>query len=160
MSDNKKLIKTPEELKILGDYIKKNNSKLVFTNGCFDILHIGHIRYLREAKKLGDYLFIALNSDISVKKLKGNSRPINSENIRAEILSELISIDYIYIFQETTASETIEILRPNIYAKGGDYDLSKVPEKNILDKINSEIIFLNFQDGFSTSSLIQKIKNN
>ena len=110
-----------EELKLQG-------KKVVFTNGCFDILHVGHLRYLNEAKKQGDILIVGVNSDSSVRQLKGEGRPINNEIDRAEMLSGLKAVDFTVIFEELTPIETLEKLKPSIHVKGGDYDKNKLPE--------------------------------
>lgn len=101
--------------------MKNKGKKIVFTNGCFDILHVGHIQYLEEAKSYGDVLIVGLNTDASVRKLKGESRPINNQNDRANILSSLSSVDYVVIFEEETPYELIRLISPDILVKGGDY---------------------------------------
>lgn len=137
--------------------IRKENKTIVLTNGCFDILHVGHVRYLKEAKKLGDYLFIGVNSDSSVKKLKGESRPLNQENDRAEILGSLYFVDYLYIFPEQTADNLILKIKPDVYVKGGDYTKDSLPEAKTIDKIGADVAFINFIDGYSTTKIIEKI---
>ena len=112
--------------------LKAKGKKIVFTNGCFDILHVGHVRYLKEAKALGDILILGLNSDCSVKSLKGSNRPINNESDRAEVLSALKSIDYVVIFDEKTAENIVGEVKPDIYAKGGDYSIDTLPEAKIV----------------------------
>lgn len=153
-----KLIQTPQELKALAE----NNSqqKLIVTNGCFDILHIGHIRYLQQAQLLGDKLLIGLNSDHSIQKIKGPSRPINNQLIRAEMLAALACVDYIYIFDEDTADNLLMLSKPSLYTKGGDYNLDNLPEKDTLQKINCQFKSLNFHQGHSTTNIIEKIQNN
>jgi rfaE bifunctional protein nucleotidyltransferase chain/domain len=138
--------------------IKDNGQTIVLTNGCFDILHIGHARYLKEAKKLGDYLFIGINSDDSVKKLKGPDRPLNNQNDRAELLSYFSDVDYLIIFEEDTADNLITLIKPDIYVKGGDYTKESLPESKTLDLVGSNIAFISFVDGYSTTKLIEKIK--
>lgn len=139
--------------------IKEQNKKIVLTNGCFDIIHLGHAKYLQEAKKLGDYLFIGVNSDSSVKRLKGDSRPINKENDRAELLTFLESVDYAVIFEEQTADELIKKIKPDIYVKGGDYTRESLPEANTLDNLNIDTAFIKFEDGYSTTNVIKKINS-
>lgn len=134
------------------------NKTIVATNGCFDILHIGHVRYLHQAKALGDVLVIGINSDQSVKELKGLNRPINRAEDRAEILQALSCVDFTYIFEQKTADEFLKIVKPNIYVKGGDYSLEELPEKSTLEKLNIQVTFLPFQDGYSTTSILQKSK--
>ena len=150
------LIKNIEELSNLKNNLK---GRLVCTNGCFDILHVGHVRYLQSAKELGDYLLIGVNSDSSVKKLKGTNRPINSQENRAEILNALNCVDYTFIFNEITANNFLKHAKPDIYVKGGDYNLEELPEKPIIEELNCKVIFLNFHKGFSTSKIIEKINN-
>ena len=124
---------------------KKNSKKVVFTNGCFDILHIGHVTYLNEAKRQGDILIVGVNSDKSVKKLKGETRPINSENDRAFVLDGLKAVDYTVIFDEDTPEE------------GGDYKKEDLPETKIVESYGGEVIILNFVEGKSTTNIIEKI---
>ncbi len=133
------------------------NKIIVATNGCFDILHIGHIRYLRQAKSLGDILIVGVNSDNSVKALKGSKRPINKAEDRAEVLQALSFVDFTYIFEEKTADEFLQITKPNIYVKGGDYSLEELPEKKMLISLNIKTIFLPFHDGYSTTSILAKV---
>lgn len=134
--------------------LKNNDKKVVFTNGCFDILHAGHIKYLNKAKKLGDILIIGLNSDSSVKRLKGKTRPINSQNSRALLLSALEFVDFVVIFDEDTPLNLIEKIRPDILVKGADYAGKEVVGSNIA----KEVVLVEFEDGFSTTNIINKIK--
>lgn len=129
--------------------------KIVFTNGCFDIIHSGHVKYLQEAKKLGDILIVGMNTDDSVKKLKGNSRPINTLDERMAILSGLASVDYIIPFAEDTPYNLIASITPDILVKGGDYDVENIVGNNIAKKT----IILKFHEGKSTSIVVEKIKN-
>ena len=147
-----------EEAKEIIDKLKKQNKKTVFTNGCFDILHVGHVRYLRESSKYGDILIVGLNSDISVKKIKGDSRPINNENDRAEILAELECVDFVVIFDEESPSKLIDELKPDIYTKGADYSLETLPERDIVLKNNIEVKFIKFVEGKSTTNIIKTIQ--
>lgn len=147
------LIHTPEELSKLKE---KLNGSLVATNGCFDILHVGHIRYLQKARAQGDYLIVGVNSDESVKKLKGPKRPINKQEDRAEILNALKCVDYTFIFGGQTADEFLHLAKPNIYVKGGDYDLEKLPEKKTLEEINCTVIFVKFESGYSSTAVIER----
>lgn len=139
--------------------LKASGKKIVFTNGCFDIIHAGHVRYLRQAKNLGDCLIVGLNSDSSVKKLKGEDRPINNECDRAEVLGELKAVDYVVIFEELTAEKIIAALKPDIYAKGGDYTPQSLPEAPVVAAYGGEIKILPFVDGKSTTGIINKIKS-
>lgn len=136
---------------------KKNGKKVVFTNGCFDILHAGHVTYLTEAKRQGDILIVGVNSDASVKRLKGETRPINSEYDRAFVLDALKSVDYTVIFEEDTPEELIACLKPSIQVKGGDYKKEDLPETKIVESYGGEVIILNFVEGKSTTNIIEKI---
>ncbi len=138
--------------------LKKQNKKVVFTNGCFDILHIGHVRYLKQSAKCGDVLVIGLNSDSSVKRLKGETRPINSEFDRAELLSELGFVDYVVIFNEDTPAELLDEIKPNIYTKGADYTIETLPEAEIVLNNGGKVEFINLVEGKSTTNVIKKIE--
>ncbi|EGK8090780.1 D-glycero-beta-D-manno-heptose-7-phosphate kinase [Campylobacter lari] len=143
-------IKSKEELvKLLQD------QKVVFTNGCFDIMHYGHIKYLEKAKKLGDILVVGLNSDESIKRLKGNSRPINLEFQRACMLASMYFVDYVVIFNEDTPYELIEFLKPDVLVKGADYKDKEVVGSNLVKKVE----LIDFEDGFSTTNIINRIAN-
>ncbi len=129
---------------------------IVATNGCFDILHIGHVRLLKYAKSLGDWLIVGLNSDKSIKQIKGNSRPINNQDIRKEILLSLKFIDEVIIFNEPNCVDFLKKIKPQIYVKGGDYDLSKMnqEEYKYLKSIRAEIKFFDYIKGYSTTNII------
>lgn len=144
--------------KQLVEILKSQNKKVVFTNGCFDILHVGHLRYLNEAKKQGDVLIIGVNSDASVKRLKGESRPINNQFDRAEMLSGLKSVDYTVIFEEDTPEELIATLKPSIHVKGGDYKKEDLPETKIVESYGGEVRILSFVEGKSTTNIVKKIQ--
>lgn len=135
------------------------NEKIVFTNGCFDILHRGHVDYLKKAKMLGDILVVGLNSDESVKKLKGNDRPINTQSDRMEILKAMKYIDYVIIFEQDTPYELIEKIQPDILVKGGDYRLNAVVGKDIVERRGGMVKILPFLAEKSTTNIISKIKN-
>ena len=148
--------------KVLIDVVKNlqnNNIKVAFTNGCFDILHSGHVKYLQEAKKFGDILIIGLNSDKSVKMLKGETRPLNSQFDRAQVLCALSCVDYVVIFDELSPVDLIKQIIPDVYIKGADYNLENLPEAKQLLKLGVQIEFVNFVEGKSTSSIIEKMKN-
>ncbi|MGM0437081.1 MAG: D-glycero-beta-D-manno-heptose 1-phosphate adenylyltransferase [Bacillota bacterium] len=153
---NKKL-KDISELKNIVNEYKKENKKVVFTNGCFDLLHIGHIRYLYKAKEFGSILVVALNSDKSVRNLKGKNRPIINEKERAELLSALEMIDYITIFDDLTCKNILKTLKPDIYVKGGDYTRETLPEWPVVADYGGEVKLVNEIKGQSTTSLIKKI---
>lgn len=138
--------------------LKSENKKIVFTNGCFDILHAGHVRYLKESKKFGDILIVGLNSDISVKKIKGESRPINPEMDRAEVLAGLEAVSYIVLFDETSPVKLLEEIKPDIYTKGADYTVETLPEAKTVLSYGGKIEFIKFLEGRSTTKIIDKIK--
>lgn len=146
------------EIKNLTEKLKKDGKSVVFTNGCFDILHIGHVRYLKESAKLGDIMIIGLNSDLSVKRLKGESRPINNESDRAELLSELSFIDYVIVFEEDSPVNLLEEIKPNIYTKGADYTLETLPEASTILKNGGRVEFIDLVAGKSTTNVIKKIE--
>ena len=139
---------------------RKKDTKIITTNGCFDILHIGHIRSLQKAKSLGDILIVGLNSDFSVNKLKGKDRPINNEKNRAEILASLSCVDFVSVFNEDTAEKFIEIVKPDIYVKGGEYDLDILPEAKVVKKYGGQIFLVPMIPDISTTKLLEKIRKN
>lgn len=139
---------------------KQKGKTVVLTNGCFDILHAGHVRYLAAARAVGDCLVLGLNSDSSVRALKGPSRPINSELDRAEVIDGLRSVDYVVIFDETTAEALVRDVRPDYYAKGGDYSLDSLPEAKAVAECGGKVVFLPFVQGKSSTNIIQKIEQN
>lgn len=134
------------------------NQRIVFTNGCFDILHIGHIRYMQEAARMGDILVIGLNSDASVKQLKGPERPVNSEEDRAELLCALGFVDYVTIFDEDTPWELIRKIQPDVLVKGGDYKLDQVVGRDIVEGRGGELVLIPLVEGKSTTRLLDKIR--
>ena len=138
--------------------LKRLHKTIVFTNGCFDILHAGHVRYLKESKKLGDILIVGLNSDSSIKKIKGPMRPINGESDRAEVLGGLESVDFIVIFNEDTPAKLLDIIKPDIYTKGADYTIQTLPEADIVIKNGGRVEFIKLVEGRSTTKIIDKIK--
>lgn len=142
----------------LCDILRAGGKKIVFTNGCFDILHAGHVRYLQAARAEGDCLVLGLNSDASVRRLKGPTRPVNSEADRAEVLDALRAVDYITVFDEPTAAELIELVKPDVYAKGADYTLETLPEAKIVQKYGGRVAFIDLVAGRSTSNIIKKIQ--
>ena len=137
--------------------IKAERKKIVFTNGCFDLLHVGHIRYLSQAKKLGDFLIIGLNSDRSVKKLKGKDRPINSFQDRATLLSALNSVDLVIKFEEQTPENLIKDIVPDVLVKGGDYNIEDIVGYQIVVQNGGQVKTLSFHDGYSSTNYIDKI---
>ena len=147
-----------KEAQELIDKLKKEGKKIVFTNGCFDILHVGHMRYLEEAKSFGDYLFVGVNSDESVRRLKGPTRPINNEQDRAELLAGLKSVDYTVVFTEDTPVELIEELKPSIHIKGGDYKKEDLPETKVVESYGGEVYIVSLVEEKSTTNVVKKIQ--
>ena len=129
----------------------------VVTNGCFDILHVGHVRYLKKTKEFADNLIVMLNSDASVKSIKGPDRPINCEDDRAEILSSLSCVDYVVLFDESSPAKLLEDIKPDVYTKGADYTLETLPERDVVIKNNIKVEFIEFVQGKSTTNVINKI---
>jgi rfaE bifunctional protein nucleotidyltransferase chain/domain len=143
----------------LAQFLDSNkNKKIVFTNGCFDILHRGHVSYLNEAKAQGDVLVLGLNSDASVKRLKGPTRPVNSEQDRKFVMENLRAIDFVEIFTEDTPFNLIQSISPSVLVKGGDWKPEQIIGSDIVLASGGEVKSLNFIDGFSTSSTIEKIQ--
>jgi rfaE bifunctional protein nucleotidyltransferase chain/domain len=143
----------------LEDFLRKNKEKkIVFTNGCFDIIHKGHVAYLVEARKLGDLLVIGLNSDASVKRLKGPERPINNELDRQYVMSQLKPVDFVEIFTEDTPMNLILKIMPKILVKGGDWKIEQIVGGKEVVEAGGEVFSLNFVDGYSTTSIIHKIQ--
>ena len=138
-------------------YDQSSNKKIVFTNGCFDILHVGHIRLLNDAKKLGDILVVGINSDSSVKKLKGENRPVNIESDRKTLLESLKSVDYVFTFVEDNPLNLIKKIRPNILVKGGDYNENIIGSDFVIEN-GGEVKILCFHEGYSSSKYINQIK--
>ena len=136
---------------------RREGKTVVFTNGCFDILHVGHVRYLNAAKKLGEILIVGLNSDESVRRLKGDGRPINPAEDRAEVLAGLRSIDHVVIFNDSTAEELVRRLKPDIYVKGGDYSIDRLPESAIVAAYGGKTVLVPLVEGRSTTNLIKRI---
>jgi D-glycero-beta-D-manno-heptose 1-phosphate adenylyltransferase len=149
-----------EELSERSKQLRAAGKKLVATNGCFDLLHVGHVHYLQAARALGDLLAVGLNSDRSVRELKGKGRPITAERDRAEILAALQCVDLVTIFPEMRATQFIAASHPAIYVKGGDYSPETLDEQEraLLKDIGAEIRFIPFEAGYSTSRLLEKIR--
>lgn len=140
------------------EVLRKGGQKVVFTNGCFDILHAGHVTYLEKARSFGDCLVLGLNTDASVRANKGPSRPINSELDRAKVVGALKAVDYVVLFGEQTAEKLIAKVKPDVYVKGGDYTLDTLPEAKIVMSYGGKVEFVNMVEGRSTTNVIQKIK--
>ena len=145
-----------ENLNVINN-LKSEKKKIVFTNGCFDLLHVGHIRYLSNAKKLGDFLIVGLNSDESVKILKGQNRPINQFEDRAMLLSALRSVDLVIMFEEQTPENLINKVVPDVLVKGGDYDIEDIAGYHTVIKNGGKVRTLDFYIGYSSTNYIKKI---
>lgn len=154
----KELLSIEEFLKIR-IRIKKEGKKLVFTNGCFDIIHRGHVDYLNRAKELGDYLVVALNSDNSVRRLKGENRPINKLEDRAFVVSNLKAVDFVVSFEEDTPFEIISAIVPDVLVKGGDWNIDNIVGKDIVEANGGKVYSLPYVENYSTSSIVNKMKN-
>lgn len=152
------LVKQSELENLLKD-LRSQNKTIVTTNGCFDILHVGHVRYLQKTKSFADVLIVALNSDKSVKSIKGDSRPINNENDRAEILGALSCVDYVVLFDEDSPIELLLKIKPDVYTKGADYTVETLPEAKKIMENGGRIEFITFVEGKSTTAVIEKMKN-
>ncbi len=135
----------------------QGNKRLVFTNGCFDILHAGHIDYLSRAAELGDQLIIGLNTDASVTRLKGPNRPVNSQNARALLLAALFFVDAIVMFEEDTPYNLIKAVQPSVLVKGGDYKESEIVGSDLVKSYNGKVVVMSLVEGYSTSELIRKL---
>ncbi|WP_173443173.1 D-glycero-beta-D-manno-heptose 1-phosphate adenylyltransferase [Selenomonas ruminantium] len=140
------------------EILRQGGQKVVFTNGCFDILHAGHVTYLEAAKAQGDVLVLGLNTDESVRRLKGPERPINSEMDRAKVVGALKAVDYVVLFGEQTAEAVIAEVKPDVYVKGGDYTLDTLPEAKIVQSYGGKVAFIDMVEGRSTTNIINKIK--
>jgi rfaE bifunctional protein nucleotidyltransferase chain/domain len=151
-------IYTLSDLKIQTDKWKEKGDKIVFTNGCFDLVHRGHVEVLANTADLGDRLVIGLNSDISIQELKGKNRPIIDENSRAILLASLQFVDAIVLFSQETPEKLIETIIPNILVKGGDYKVTEIAGHKVVLENGGEVILVPFIDGFSTTNIVNKIK--
>ncbi|HEX8296028.1 MAG TPA: adenylyltransferase/cytidyltransferase family protein [Chthoniobacteraceae bacterium] len=153
-------IKTVPELAALRDQLERQGKRLVFTNGCFDLLHVGHVRYLEQARALGDALLVAVNGDASVRALKGPARPINPEQDRAEVLAALECVDFVTVFQSERVTELAREIRPHVYAKGGDYTVESLNPEEVaaLRAAGSEIRILPLVAGKSTTATIGRMQ--
>lgn len=156
---NQNKILSPDQLILKLAYWRFKKYRIVFTNGCFDILHLGHIDYLSKARSTGDMLIIGLNTDDSVRRLKGSSRPINDENARARILASFNFVDAVVLFNEDTPYDLIKAIQPDILVKGSDYKPEDIVGYDILKAKDGEVITIDFLEGYSTSGIADKIKN-
>lgn len=139
--------------------LQKEGKTVVTTNGCFDILHVGHVRYLSQTKSFGDCLVVLLNSDKSVRAIKGEGRPINNEKDRAEVLCALACVDYVVLFDETSPRDLLDEIKPNVHTKGADYTLETLPEADVILKNGGRVEFIKFVEGKSTTNTIKKMKS-
>ena len=139
--------------------LHKAGKTVVTTNGCFDILHVGHVRYLQKSKSFADYLIVLLNSDKSVKSIKGDDRPVNNEQDRAELLAALNCVDFVVMFDEDSPAALLDEIKPDVYTKGADYTMETLPEREILIKNGTKVEFIDFVQGKSTTNIINKINN-
>src|SRR5574338_935811 len=151
-------IKSRSEIKSRRNQLKKQNKKVVFTNGCFDLIHSGHVDYLVKAKEMGDILILALNTDSSVKRIKGNNRPILMQDERAFIVSNLKPVDYVTFFEEDTPAEIINDLIPDILVKGADWAIDKIVGRQVVEANGGEVKTIEFVNHQSTSNIINIIK--
>jgi rfaE bifunctional protein nucleotidyltransferase chain/domain len=150
-------IKTLEEVVEIRQRLRREGRKLVFTNGCFDILHAGHIRYLNQARAMGDALVLALNSDKSVRTLKGENRPIVPEDERAEVMAALACVDYVFLFDDLTPQRIIDAIVPDILVKGADWGISEIVGRETVEKAGGAVRNVPMVDGTSTTNIIEKI---
>ncbi|MFA6078464.1 MAG: D-glycero-beta-D-manno-heptose 1-phosphate adenylyltransferase [Candidatus Omnitrophota bacterium] len=150
-------IKSQDALNRIVKRLHSNGKRIVFTNGCFDILHAGHIKYLRKAKSLGDILVVGMNSDSSVRRLKGKSRPVNNEHDRSLILSSLYFVDFVVIFKDATPEHLIERLSPDVLVKGGDWKIKDIVGSSHVKENGGKVVRIPFIKGLSTTSVIDKI---
>lgn len=149
-------------IKDLSQIIKKwrlNGDKIIFTNGCFDLIHLGHLEILARSADLGDKLIVGINSDVSIKKIKGNSRPIIEEGSRAKQLAAIEFIDAVILFNEDTPYNLINILKPDVLTKGGDYKKNDIVGNQLINKEQGEVVIIPLTQGYSTTSILEKIKN-
>jgi glycerol-3-phosphate cytidylyltransferase len=147
-----------DEAAVLSREARQDGRTVVLTNGCFDILHVGHLRYLQQARAQGDLLIVGVNADESVRRLKGPTRPVNPETDRAELLAGLACVDAVVVFPEDTAEPLLAALVPTLYAKGGDYTVATLPERPTLERLGIRPVFLDLVAGRSTTGLVTKLQ--
>jgi len=150
-------IKTVEQLKKITARLKSEGRRIVFTNGCFDILHYGHVKYLQDARRKGDALIVALNSDASVRRIKGDKRPLVNQKDRARIIASLASVDFVTLFNEDTPLKVIQALKPSILVKGADWKKNTIVGKDIVTRYGGKVTTITFVKNYSTTNLIRKI---
>lgn len=152
------LVRREEVVELISN-LHNQGKTVVATNGCFDILHVGHVRYLQKTKAFADVLVVLLNSDKSVRNIKGEGRPINNESDRAEILCALSCVDYVVLFDEDSPRNLLDEIKPDVYTKGADYTMETLPEADIMRKNNTRVEFISFVEGKSTTNIINKVNN-
>jgi rfaE bifunctional protein nucleotidyltransferase chain/domain len=138
--------------------LREGGGRVVFTNGCFDLLHVGHVRTLQQARRLGEVLIVGLNTDASVRRLKGEGRPVVPQEERAELIDALACVDYVTLFDELTPERILESLRPDIHVKGGDYRAEELPETTVVRRWGGEVVILPFTPGRSTTGLLRRLR--
>jgi D-glycero-beta-D-manno-heptose 1-phosphate adenylyltransferase len=148
-----------QSLKEVRRFLRRQGKKVVFTNGCFDILHLGHVRYLEAAAELGDYLIVAVNSDSSVRSIKSPGRPINSQTNRAEVVAALGFVDAVTIFEQDSPLELIRALEPDVLVKGADWALADIVGREEVENSGGRVVRISLVQGFSTTALIEKIRS-
>ena len=153
-----KILNIKDLAKIINEW-KLNGDKIVFTNGCFDLIHLGHLEILARSADLGDKLIVAINSDMSIKKIKGNSRPIIEEDSRAKQLAAIEFIDAVILFNEDTPYNLIKVIKPDVLTKGGDYKKNDIVGNQLINKEQGEVVIIALTKGYSTTSILEKIKN-
>jgi rfaE bifunctional protein nucleotidyltransferase chain/domain len=158
MEDYRDKIQTLEGLKRERDRIRPLGKKVVFTNGCFDLIHPGHVRYLWKARQLGDYLVVALNSDRSVRSIKGASRPVMDQAARSEVVAALEFVDGVLVFDEDTPLRVIEYLLPDVLVKGGDWSEDRIVGADVVKRSGGDVHVIQFVEGFSTTGMVKKIQ--
>ncbi|MGH9342043.1 MAG: D-glycero-beta-D-manno-heptose 1-phosphate adenylyltransferase [Acidobacteriota bacterium] len=151
-------IKSRKELRTVLSKLKSAGGKIVFTNGCFDLLHAGHVRYLQKAREQGDLLVVALNTDDSVRRIKGDGRPILNEDERCEVVSALACVDFVTTFHEETPHEIIRELLPDVLVKGGDWSIDRIVGRDTVEAAGGKVIAIDFEQGYSTSNIIDRIR--
>jgi D-beta-D-heptose 7-phosphate kinase/D-beta-D-heptose 1-phosphate adenosyltransferase len=151
-------IKSPDQLAQALETHRGRGKTVVFTNGCFDLLHVGHVRYLRQAKNLGDLLVVGINSDSSIRRLKGPARPVQPQQDRSELLAALACVDFVTLFDEDTPLTLIELLRPDILVKGADWPPERIVGKAIVEQGGGRVVTIPYVEGASTSELIKRIR--
>lgn len=149
---------TREEMGRAAESLRKQGKTIVTTNGCFDLLHVGHVRFLTRSRQLGDVLVVGLNTDASVKRLKGEGRPINSQMDRAEVLSALACVDFVTLFDEDTPVEFIKVVKPNLHVKGADYHPEDLAETPVVQSLGGQVRIIDLVPGRSTTNLVARIR--